>query len=316
MPPAPEPLHLLIPDAAPLLPEGAPLPALPPLPVLGALLARLRRVDTIEVDDDSPATPFETAIARANRLPGEPGRQPWAAFESGTVGTPCAWLRPCHWQLGLDHVTLLDPAALALTEDESRALLAAVQPLLAEDGVALRYIAPDLWLAQGALFRGLTTWSMDRAVQRPLTRDVLALAPTAAQSAHLRRLQTEVQMLLYHHPVNEAREQGRRWPVNALWIGGAGQLDAPLAPAPHVLVEPRLTQLPPDAGMEAFHAAWQAIDAGSAARLRRVLDAGGDARLTLCGPRRAIGFAPARGLGARISSLLSPQRLLDVRQQL
>ncbi|MFT4194523.1 phosphoglycerate mutase [Ottowia sp.] len=316
MPPAPEPLHLLIPDAVPPLPEGAPLPDLPSLPALDALLARLRRADTIEVDEDSPATPFEAALARANRLPGEPGRQPWAAFESGAVGTPCAWLKPCHWQLGLDHVTLVDPAALALTEDESRALLAAVQPLLAEDGVALRYVAPEAWLAQGELFRGLVTWSMDRAVQRPLTREVLALAPTAAQSAHLRRLQTEVQMLLYHHPVNEAREQGRRWPVNALWIAGAGQLDAPLPPAPHVLVEPRLAQLPPVSTAGDYARAWQAIDAGTVAQLRRVLDGGGDARLTLCGPRRAIAFAPARGLGARISSLFSPQRLLDVRQQL
>lgn len=315
MPPAPEPFHLLIPDAAPLLPEGAALPAVPPLPALDALLARLRPTHAIEVGDDSPATPFELALARAHRLPGEPGRQPWAAFESGTVGTPCAWLQPCHWQLGMDHVMLLDPAALALTDDESRALLAAVQPLLDEDGVALRYTRPDAWLASGELLRGLTTWSVARAVQRPLTRDVLALAPEAAQSAHLRRLQTELQMLLYHHPVNEAREQARRPPVNALWISGAGQLDAPLAAAA-LQVEPRLTQLPPDAGLDGLHAAWRALDADSVAALAQRLAGGADVRLTLCGPRRAITLAPGRGPGFVISRILRPQRLSELRLQL
>ncbi|MBK6612599.1 phosphoglycerate mutase [Ottowia sp.] len=295
MPSSTEPLHLLIPDAARWLPPGAPRPALPRLPQLQALLRRLRPAGTIAVDEDSPAMPFEIALAHANGLPGEPGRVPWAAFESGTVGTPCAWFKPCHWQLGLDHVNLLDPAALALTEDESRALLAAVQPLLAEDGLALRYAAPDAWLAQGEPLRGLATWSMQRALQRPITRDLLALAPTEAQSAHLRRLQSEVQMLLYSHPVNEARERERRWPVNALWITGAGTLDAPLPPARHVLVEPRLARLSPDAGPDDHAHAWQAIDADSLARLHAVLEAGGDARLTLCGPRRAQTLAPARG---------------------
>ena len=315
MPAAAQPLHLLVPNAVPATPahgtddDGA-------AAVLGALLARLQPAGTLRLPGDSPATPFEAALARALHLPGEAGRWPWAALDTATIGAACAWLRPCHWQLGLDHVTLLNPADVALTEAESHALLATVQPLLAEDGIALHYHRPDAWLAQGALFDGLTTCSMARALQAPVTRDVLAAAPTEAQGAHLRRLQTELQMLLYHHPVNEAREAARRWPVNALWISGAGVLDAPLPPSPQVRVEPRLAQLPPECSADDWRAAWQAIDAGAAAPLRRVLDGGGHARLTLCGPRRAISFAPGRGLGARISSIFSPQRLTDVREQL
>jgi hypothetical protein len=273
------PIHLLI-DCA--------TAAAPPASALDDVLARMRRMDTLEIGDDSPAMPFEIALARAHGLPGEPGRVPWAAFESGIVGTPCARLQPCHWQPGLDHVTLADPAELALTTDESRALLAAVQPLLAEDGVTLAWQQPNAWLAQGELFRGLATWSMARALPQPLTRDVLALAPTAAQGARLRRLQAEVEMLLHDHPVNEARESQGRWPVNALWIDGAGALDAPRAPNPQVRVAPT-----PDAVDE----------------LRRALDAHCDARLTLCGPRRAIAFGAARGLMARMSNFLMPGRV-------
>lgn len=315
MPPAPEPFHLLIADAAPLLADGAAPPPLPALPQLDALLKRLRVTETIACDDDAPDTPLERALARAHGLPGAPGQVPWAAFETGTVGTPCAWLRPCHWQLGMDHITLLDPALLDLSEAESRALLAAVQPLLQEDGIALRYVRPDAWLAEGELFRSLATSSMARAAQQPLTRDALAAAPTPAQSAHLRRLQNELQMLLYTQPVNDAREQAKRWPVNALWIEGAGLLDAPTPQNPGVRVESRLAPAAtPD--LAAWQAAWQAIDADSVAQLARQLASGADVRLTLCGPRRALTLRPATGLGARVSSLFSPLRLSDLRNQL
>ena len=228
-----EPLHLLIDDAA-LPPGSAPasLPELPPLPQLQALLNRLGLQHTIEVDEDGPATPFELALARAHGLPGAPGRIPWAAFETATVGPPCAWFRPCHWQVGMDQLSLLAPDELALSEAESRALLAALQPLLAEDGLTLSYAAPDRWLAQGELLRGLACASMARALQQPLTPDALTRAPVAAQGAHLRRLQSELQMLLYNQPVNDAREAARRYPVNAIWIEGAGAQPGSLRPDP------------------------------------------------------------------------------------
>lgn len=315
MPPAPEPFHLLIADATPLLPEGSPLPALPPLPHLDTVLKRMRLADTLECDDAAPDTPLERALARAHGLPGAPGQVPWAAFETGTVAAPCAWLRPCHWQLGMDHVTLLPPEQLVLTEAESRALLASVQPLLQEDGLTLDYARPDAWLAQGELLRGLTTWSMARAAQQPLTREALALAPTPAQSAHLRRLQNELQMLLYTHPVNDAREQRRQPTVNALWIEGAGQLDHAVAPKPGVRVDARLAPAA-TSDLAAWQAAWQAIDADSVAQLGQRLAAGDDVRLTLCGPRRALTLRPGSGLAFRFSRLFRPQRLSELREKL
>jgi hypothetical protein len=315
MPAAAQPLHLLVPNAVPATPahgtddDGA-------AAVLGALLARLQPAGTLRLPGDSPATPFEAALARALHLPGEAGRWPWAALDTATIGAACAWLRPCHWQLGLDHVTLLNPADVALTEAESHALLATVQPLLAEDGIALHYHRPDAWLAQGALFDGLTTCSMARALQAPVTRDVLAAAPTEAQGAHLRRLQTELQMLLYHHPVNEAREAQRQWPVNAVWIDGAGTLHAPLAPAPQVVVDRHLADLPPHATAAERQAAWHALAHAGLAQLVQALDAGQPVQLTLCGPRAAITLQSGRSWGFRISSLFKPQRWLDLRQQL
>ena len=305
MPSAAEPLHLLIPDARPPLPPGTSAPPLPALAQLDTALRQLAPQGLITADEQVPATAFELALAQAQGLPGEPGRIPWAAFEQHVHGTPCAWLRPCHWQLGMDSVTLVDPAALALAEAESRALLAALQPLLTEDGVALDYVRPDAWLARGTLFRGLRTWSMARAVQHPLTREVLADAPSPAQSALLRRLQSEWQMLLYTHPVNEAREAARQWPVNAVWIDGAGELAQPVAPTGEIVVDYRLAECPPG-DTAARAAAWRALDAERFAALAQALRAGRDARLTLAGPSHALTLAPARGWRTRISNVFSP----------
>lgn len=317
--PAIAPLHLFIPDATPALhgpalPGNAPaeLPPLPVLPQLDGLLRRMAPVETVTADEDCPASAFEIALARAHGLPDEPGRTPWAAFDSQTVGVPCAWLQPCHWQLGMDHALLVDPAELALTEAESRALLAACAPLLAEDGITLHYVKPDGWLAQGALFDGLLTWSTARAAGRPLTPTQLAQAPDEARQRLLRRLQNELQMWLHNQPVNDARDQARQLAVNALWIGGAGTLPAwPPTPARHIQVDERLGHAAPHDA-----AAWQALDADSAARLRQQLDAGADVRLTLCGPRQAITLAPRQGAWARFSSLFGHLRLSDLRKQL
>ncbi|MFC0593135.1 hypothetical protein ACFOHU_08250 [Ottowia pentelensis] len=310
-----EPLHLLIADTA--LPPGTPapsLPELPPLPKLQALLARMRLQTTLEVDEDSPATPFEQALARAHGLPGAPGRVAWAAFETGTVGTPCAWLRPCHWQVGMDQVSLLEPSELALSEAESRALLAALQPLLQDDGLTLRYLAPDRWLAQGELLRDLGTASMARALQQPLTRELLTVAPDPAQGARLRRLQGELEMLLYLQPVNDAREAARRYPVNAVWIEGAGALDAPVPIRPNVRTDTRL-QTPP-ASTADYLRAWQAIDAEALAPLLAAQRTGAKVELTLCGARRALTLTTVRGLLPGFMNKMHPLRLSHLRNQL
>lgn len=307
--------HLLIADAAPLLAEGAALPALPPLPRLDALLQRLRIDSTVSCDEDAPDTPFERALATAHGLPGAPGQVPWAAFDTATFGTPCAWLRPCHWQLGMDQISLLPPAQLPLTEAESRALLAAVQPLLTEDGLTVRYERPDAWLAQGELLRGLSTWSMARAAEQPLTREALTLSTAPGQGAHLKRLQNELQMLLTTHPVNDAREPQRLPAINALWIEGAGVLEQAVAPQAGVRTETRLAPAAtPD--VASWQAAWQAIDADTIAALSQHLATRADGRLTLCGPRRAITLAPGAGLPFRLTRLWRPQRLQDLLEQL
>lgn len=311
----PDKLHLIIPGA--VLPHDAGA-ALPPLtPNLRALLAAMAPAERIECGEDAPSTPFELALAQANGLLGGPGYLPWAAFETGSTGLPCAFIKLCHWQVGADHVRLSPPEDLALDEETSQALLAAMAPYFLEDGITLAPYGklPGIGLATGEIFRTLRCVSMDTQMGRHLTRAVLDGAGTPA--ATLRRLQNEMQMLLYTHPANEARQQQRLAPVNSFWVTGAGVLDHVVPIAQDVRVESRL-YAPASRRDAAAHAqAWQAVDADSCAALLALLRAGGEARLTLCGDRAAQSFVPAEfGLWTQFKHVLGLQPIWDGREQL
>ena len=314
----PDKLHLII--AGAVLPQdaGEAAPPLPPLTTnLRALLAAMAPDGRIECGEDDPSTPFELALAQANSLPGGPGQIPWAAFETGSIGLPCAFIKLCHWQVGADHVRLSPPEDLALDEESSGTLLAAMAPYFLEDGITLAPYGslPGTWLATGEVFRGLRSVSMDTLMGRHLTRSLLDGAGTPA--ATLRRLQNEMQMLLYTHPVNETRQQRGLAAVNSFWVTGAGVLEHVMAFASDVQVESHL-HAPALRRDAAAHAqAWQVVDADTCAALLAVLRAGGSARLTLCGERAAQSFIPTRaGPWSRFKRVLGLQPLWDGREQL
>jgi hypothetical protein len=314
----PQKLHLIIPGA--VLPRDAGETVstmVPVLPKLRALLASMEATTRIECGEDSPATPFELALAEANALPGGPGHIPWAAFETGTVGTPCAFIKLCHLQVGSDHILLLPPEDLGVDAETSRVLLAAMAPYFLEDGITLQPYGTVLgtWLATGEPFRNLRTVSTDQLAGRRLTRSMLESAGGSA--AVLRRLQNEMQMLLYTHPANETRQQQRLLPINSFWVTGAGVLDKKIPFAPDVVVEPRLYAAALRMDVDAHAKAWQEVDANTCARLLAVLRAGGDARLTLCSDRAAQTFAPAKtGFWRQFKGVLGLRPTFNVREQL
>jgi len=342
--------HLLIPfaacDAESWLPA---MQALPPggLKNLSALLQgmQLAHADTQEAESLSP--PHERALARALGLatPETPdGLIPWAASDAAQQrqdgpGKAWAWITPCHWAMGHLHATLSDPAQLDLQEGQSRALLGLMQPYFETDGLTLHYahaLGPGRWLAEGELLRALPTASLDRV----LARNVDAWLPDTKSAAPLRRLQNEMQMLLYTHPFNDAREARGLLPVNSFWISGTGDLpSAPHGQAPAPALSQKGKELLGQPGGESadspvsaphtlaqavfredwagYAQAWAALDAGDIARLLARQRAGQAVRLTLCGERAAQTFETRRaGLWQRISGVFSPVRTLDVLSQL
>ncbi len=220
--------HLLIPFAGRSTPACRAALAGLSLPNLEALLARMAPADTDARQSTTLSPPHERALADALGLPGPDGRLPWAAREAARAGltTPAvgdgwALVTLCHWDVAIDEVVLGDPAALRIDDDESRDLLEAARPFFEEDGIVLHPSAePGHWLARCALFEGLATASIDRAAEQPIS----AWSAGVQDERALRRLQNEMQMLLYTQRVNDERAARGVASINSFWLSGTGVL--------------------------------------------------------------------------------------------
>lgn len=301
-------MHLLIPHAAPSGPACRQALERLQLPHLQALLTHQSTAWSLSADENrlSPAT--ELAHAKALGLPLADGLVPWAALAARDAGLAAdaayALLTPCHWDIHTQAVFMTDPAELQPSEDESRTLLAAMHPYFAEDGLQLHWLRPDAWLVAGEVLRDLPTASLARVCNATVDDWI----PRQDAAKLLRRLQNEMQMLLYTHPVNNAREARRAPTVNAFWLHGTGTLDAAWQPpSPAVTVANALQGPASHDDAAAWTAAWQALDAGP---VQQALDAarrGEAVQLTLSSLAQARSFHSAPlSLWARLQRRFSP----------
>lgn len=289
MPAAPTtpPSHLLIPYASASADGCHAAIAELNLPNLNRLLARLHPSPLDAGDDYSLTPPHERALARAFGLSGHTdGTLPWAAWEAQLANTPCAWFTPCHWQVGMDQIMLQPLDAQQLSEQDSLALLQALQPFALEDGITLTLQTSTRWLAQGDALRELTCASLDRVAWR--RADGWLLPSHGNPNAQtLLRLQNEAQMLFYTHPVNDERAAHGLPAVNGFWVSGAGVWDGQrgTTPLPEVPETLRTAALRGD--WARWASAWKALDAGPVAALLRQTENQQPVHLTLCGERHA-----------------------------
>ncbi|HEX7889553.1 MAG TPA: phosphoglycerate mutase [Ramlibacter sp.] len=282
------------------------------LPHLQRLMRRLGVESEERGDPHSLSTPHERILARSRGLGAADGLIPFAALQvqqagQDPAGDGWAWITPAHWRVGRDHVAMAHPQDLQLDAGDSRALLEAMRPYFEEDGITLAYDAPLRWLARGELFRALPTASLDRVMGRTID----PWMPSGEAGRPLRRLQQEMQMLLYTLPLNDERQRGGLLPVNSFWASGSGALPAARPPLPNSL------QLTPDLRDTAllhdwrgWAAAWQQLDTRECARLNTELDRGREVRITLCGEAGARTWSStAASAWKRLAGLFSAPSL-------
>lgn len=280
------------------------------LPNLGRLLSLLEPGRRDDGDAQSYSPPHERALAAAWGWHGDDGALPFAAHAAAGDGVAVgrqAWglLTPAHWQLGRDHVALLDPALLELGETESRALFADLSELLDGDGFTAAWGSAGRWYAARDDLDGLATASLDRVVGRSvdawLRERPVGAAARAAAAGQMRRLQSEAQLLLHTHPVNEAREERGALAVNSFWLSGCGiaqAADADATPTVDATLRPALL----GGDWAAWADAWRSLDGGALASLLADASAGTATALTLCGERSAARFeSRPRSLWKRLS---------------
>ncbi|MBC7709076.1 MAG: hypothetical protein H7203_03375 [Rhizobacter sp.] len=131
---------------------------------------------------------------------------------------------PLHAALGLTDLTPIDPALIALNEIESRALCDAADAHLAVDGVRLFFADANTWLVRCASEINVLSERPDWLIGEPLRPNL----PRGKDARLVERWMNELQMLLFAHPVNAAREERGLPAINVVWLWGFG----PVPPLP------------------------------------------------------------------------------------
>ncbi len=158
------------------------------------------------------ADPPPIAVARL-RAAGGAARDGWAALAT-----------PVHLVAGMSSVHLPADGLLEIESSEADALAADFNRSFAGGGSRLvRGSGSGLFCVFDAPLTADTT-PPDEA----LGSDVWAHQPRGESSAELRRLGTEIEMWLFDHELNAARRARGLPLISALWLWGAGALDAPL----------------------------------------------------------------------------------------
>jgi hypothetical protein len=261
-------MHLVIPFASALSDAAQHALGTLALPHLERLLAHwapAEGADIADADEYTLSMPHERLVARLRGWELVDGLLPFgaeAARADGLAPSPAsgwALLTPAHWHVGREQINLLDPATLALDEAEARALYDTLAPLFEDLGWRFHWGSASRWYASHESLARLPSASLDRVIGRNVDLwlndhpDILLV----------RRLQSEAQMLLYTHPVNDAREARGAQTMNSFWLSGTG----PAAPGGHALpadvaIDERLRPAALAEDWSAWAEAWHALDEG------------------------------------------------------
>ena len=282
----PSAVHYIIPFAHTSTEECAQALRTLELPNLSTLAARWPLMGSDAGDDFSLSPPHERALAAAYGWTGAAGALPfaaWSARRDGIDTGDLAWglMNPAHWHVGRDYITLLDPGSLELSEQESRDLLDAIRELLESEGFLVAFGATERWYVAHESLTHLPCASIDRVIGR----NVDIWLPSGPKARLIRRLQNEVQMLLYRTPLNDERLTRGQLAVNSFWLSGCGRYQPCGEAEVHVLDSLRAPALQQD--WKAWAQAWKSLDAHQLADLASQ----GDVTLTLCGERGSVSLA-------------------------
>lgn len=128
---------------------------------------------------------------------------------------------------GRDDVVLAGKVA-DLDRDATASLIGALNGHFTDDALSFAAPRPDAWFLRTARDVALVT-TPTRVV---LGRGIFAHLPRGPEGKIWQRWQTEIQMLLFEHDVNAARERRGLSPVTGVWLWGGGRLPAVATPDP------------------------------------------------------------------------------------
>ncbi|MFC5475335.1 hypothetical protein [Paraherbaspirillum soli] len=224
-----------------LLPFGLPPPELArdvlrdlKVPALATLLAR-SNCKRQTFDEFARALPHEAWLASQAGLPASApsdsehqSSPPIAVAAMRALGLSVdqgIWfmLHPAHIHVARDHLVLTDLRQVNLTDADARQLFDVAIPLFEEAGRSLVYGNANTWFMRADDWHDLRTSTPDATCGH----NIDIWMPQGEGERAWRKLQNEVQMAWFTHPLNQQREARGLQSVNSLWLWG-GSAAAPL----------------------------------------------------------------------------------------
>lgn len=192
------------------------------LPALEKMLARGASAGSTHSTGSARAgsigTSLENHLCELFGVPYQPDAPiaPVSAAFDGLGGG--GWLRadPVHLRLRREQLVLLPNVEVGA--DEAGQLCAALNEYFAGQGMEFFAPHPQRWYVRLDRLPDIETVPLSQAAGR----NVHGLLPKGVEAARWHRVFNEIQMLLFAHPVNEAREARGALPVNSLWLWGGG----------------------------------------------------------------------------------------------
>lgn len=137
--------------------------------------------------------------------------------EGGTL-RPGTWMciEPVHFTAGMNDVHIM--SLNDISDEQVQQIMSMLQPLLSLSGYELHCSTTGRWYVWCEVVLDIHT----PLISGGFTTSDYDMLPTGNDAPPLRRLLTEMQMLLHGHPVNSVREQQGLPTVNAVWLSGAG----------------------------------------------------------------------------------------------
>ncbi len=208
-------IHLIIPDL--FLPKEIAGKVCKDLqiPALERLLARGNEIDSVHSRisnyslESALCAAFDMAAPAEVQIGGVS-----AAFDQLGEGY---WLRCDPVQLSMQNDLLL-LQEVEPSHEEAAGICKSMNDYFLGDGMEFFAPHPKRWYVRSTLSRRIHTTPLPAV----LGSNVHGIMPEGEDATRWHSLLNEIQMLLYSHPVNEAREARGELPVNSVWLWGGG----------------------------------------------------------------------------------------------
>ena len=139
--------------------------------------------------------------------------------QAGGTAQHAYWLlaAPVHMQLGRESYFLTAPAPLLAPGADAASIVESLNQHFVGFGYHF-YLQNDIWFLGLDADPKITTTPIEKVVNK----DVAPYLPQGEGALAWAKFQNEIQMLLFAHPLNEARENQGLPVINSLWFYGLG----------------------------------------------------------------------------------------------